>query len=555
MQKKSISKTLRVLLLGFVLGPSLLSGCGGAHNTFFGFTSGADYGDAPDGVASGYNSGITGHFPSRNSENGAHHLDLSDSAFGPLNADGSLSVSGEEDAIDPLDSDGVQNIDQPTGASDFDKRDDGLLSTMVVPNASNKLSFLVSVAASAPRQTRYVNILMDCDKDGKWSGSDSNGAEEHPVKNLAVNVTPGTTQAITTPEFLGCIEANPIWVRMTLTEKPIDLSAYPKGWDGRGEFETGETEDYLLRDHVALVIPDKNGGGGGGPFPPPPPPWPPVGGGGGGGGGGACEFWKTYGVTLCKGQSRTFLALVGGFAPDLVTASSSNPNIAAVEVNEANVTIKSGEEGEATITVTVIEDGCTYHVTVHVKVKKCEPAPKIDCCGAAQIAKDPSRCENCHVVGWKVHTNETPAGGGSSVDGGISETGSYGDTSGSVSKSTVVRIGNVIKIITTFYSCDPCPKEAIPGVDDDGDGIPNEEDWYPDTCYDPSEPHSFEEQLDVDRFFDSFFEVNTFLDLFDAKYFETYQEPYPEEFPGANIGEAYPGEVYTTTSPGTIALY
>ncbi|KAB2837287.1 hypothetical protein F9K50_11345, partial [bacterium] len=247
----------------------------------------------------------------------------------------------------------------------------------------------------------------------------------------------------------------------------------------------------------------------------------------------------TYGVTLCKGQSRTFLALVGGFAPDSVTATSSDSSVASVDVNEANVTIKGGEEGEATVNLTVVEDGCTYHITVKVKVKKCEPAPKIECCEPPQIAKDPSRCKNCRVVGWKVHTNETPGGGGSSADGGISETGSYGDTSGSVSKSTVVVVGNVIKIVTTYYECDPCPKQGIPGIDDDGDGIPNEYDWYPDTCYDMTEPHSFEEQLAVDSFFDVFFEVNTFLDLYDAKYFERQEEPNPEEFQQPSIGTPY----------------
>src|SRR5262245_4387214 len=63
----------------------------------------ADYGDAPDGLPSQYPSGITAHFPTQFVNNGAHHLDTTDSAFGPLKADGTLSVSAEKDATDTAD--------------------------------------------------------------------------------------------------------------------------------------------------------------------------------------------------------------------------------------------------------------------------------------------------------------------------------------------------------------------------------------------------------------------------------------------------------------------
>jgi hypothetical protein len=181
-----------------------------------------------------------------------------------------------------------------------------------------------------------------------------------------------------------------------------------------------------------------------------------------------------------------------------------------------------------------------------VTVKKCGPKPKIECCTAAEIAKDPSRCKNCKAVGWMIHTNETPAGGGDSVNGGIELTGSHGDTSGNNSKSTVVMVGNVIKVVTTYYQCEPCPEDEIideDGYDDDGDcdgdKIPNEQDWFPEEAYDPSNPHDFEEQLYVDSFFDVFFDVNNDHEIFDQRDFS--EEP-TENLPP--LEEEYPMNEY-----------
>src|SRR5258708_2988542 len=78
---------------------------------------------------------------------------------------------------------------------------------------------------------------------------------------------------------------------MTLSDTPIDATAFPSGWDGTGEFAKGETEDYLLQDHVALdlkhVIGGKGPGGGG-----TGPGTGPGGGTGGGGAGGGGWWWN-----------------------------------------------------------------------------------------------------------------------------------------------------------------------------------------------------------------------------------------------------------------------
>src|SRR5262249_6145208 len=139
------------------------------------------------------------------------------------------------------------------------------LSTILPPSASDKITFLMSVAAGAPKQTRYVNMVADWDQNGVWA--DQGGTEEWIVQNMPVDVDPGTTAPLTTPAFTAGAVTNNVWLRMTLSDTPIDPAAFPSGWDGTGEFAKGETEDYLLQDHVAMdlkhVIGPKAPGGGG----------------------------------------------------------------------------------------------------------------------------------------------------------------------------------------------------------------------------------------------------------------------------------------------------
>ncbi len=130
----------------------------------------ADYADAPDGMATFYPAGGTGLFPtlfatanSRVGAPGAHHLVTGQEWLGPM-----VSMTSDElDASDPADPDGVPNL---VGADGFD---DGLpplplflVLTSLPPSAS--LSFEVSVAPAAPIMTRYVNVLIDWDRDGVW---------------------------------------------------------------------------------------------------------------------------------------------------------------------------------------------------------------------------------------------------------------------------------------------------------------------------------------------------------------------------------------------------
>ncbi len=234
----------------------------------------ADFGDAPDGQDAYY--GITGHFPtlfntanSNFSNPGVHTLNIGEETLG-------TKVSAEKDANDPNDSDGVPNLVD----SDSDER------VFVVQDGLNaRLAFIVSVSNSAPEQNRYVNILIDFDQSGNWSNGTC-GAE-WVTTNMEINVSPGSSETIMTPDFAwgkGCTLPSPVWMRILLSRNKIDETAYSSvgGWDGSGEFKYGEVEDHFV------FLMEKP------PFPERVIKWPPVAGkppGGGpppgGGGGGA----------------------------------------------------------------------------------------------------------------------------------------------------------------------------------------------------------------------------------------------------------------------------
>ncbi len=96
----------------------------------------------------------------------------------------------------------------------------------------------------------YINVLIDWNQDGAWGGASvctatatPRSTDEHVLKNFPV---PGGTAAhlstMHPPDFL--IGPNPgyVWARLTITETPVSLP-----WDGSGEFNEGESEDYLLK--------------------------------------------------------------------------------------------------------------------------------------------------------------------------------------------------------------------------------------------------------------------------------------------------------------------
>lgn len=93
----------------------------------------------------------------------------------------------------------------------------------------------------------YVNVLIDWNQDGMWGGSSSCPpsvpAPEHVLVNHIVPpLFDGPLSATAPPSFLIGPNDGYVWVRFSITE-----SAVPLDWDGTGDFEDGESEDYLLR--------------------------------------------------------------------------------------------------------------------------------------------------------------------------------------------------------------------------------------------------------------------------------------------------------------------
>lgn len=205
-----------------------------------------DYGDAPDGYDAYY--GVPGRFPtlfnttnSKFTRPGGHTLNVGEETLG-------LNVSAEVDAIDPNDPDGVPNLVD----ADSDER-----IYVIVEGKKAKLAFTVTVSPNAPDVTRYANALIDFDQSGNWSA----GAygTEWVVVNLAVDVAPGSSETVITSWFSWGNKAvlpSPVWMRLSLTREKVSQSLFANvgGWDGSGQFEYGEIEDYFafLMDNPPL---------------------------------------------------------------------------------------------------------------------------------------------------------------------------------------------------------------------------------------------------------------------------------------------------------------
>ncbi len=220
---------------------------------FFGFVSAqaqapnGDYGDAPDGMDA--YPGIAGRFPTLyNSTSGligGHILKPGGEMIG-------TEVSAEDDANDPADPDGIQNL------VDTDRDDPVYLLIMAVSiPAKARLKFKVTIDDTAPKGKRYINVLFDFDKNGTWGGK-QNG-KEWAIQNQEIEIAPGSTEWVETDWFnwgSGMIMPTPVWARLAITRKPIDY----KDWKGQGAFEYGEIQDFLVELNAGHR---KRGGGGG----------------------------------------------------------------------------------------------------------------------------------------------------------------------------------------------------------------------------------------------------------------------------------------------------
>ncbi|MFZ4663823.1 MAG: S8 family serine peptidase, partial [Caldilineaceae bacterium] len=232
--------------------------------TLFHCRNRADLGDAPDGVntagvpMTSYPSAILAAFPTIYGEANA--------PLGPIhwrpNADIWLGrlVSGEREADQLPDSDGVSNLDLRTNLADRDGADDGLiLATLSLPEcALTRFQYGVTVAVKGT--VRYVNGWFDYNRDGDWNDSvlcteagKRYRVSEWAVRNQAIPVTLGVGYRLRTTPYFRTVNAptptNPLWLRITVSEQKAPLIPGKTLADGRGPtqgYRFGETEDYLL---------------------------------------------------------------------------------------------------------------------------------------------------------------------------------------------------------------------------------------------------------------------------------------------------------------------
>jgi len=118
--------------------------------------------------------------------------------------------------------------------------------------ANNQLSYRVYNEGEACAV--YLNVLVDQNRDGDWNDQVAcNGGPgcgfEWAVKNATVTLAPGCSSQLTPSFPIGIYAANPFlpaWIRITLTDDPVDDDFPWKGSAGLQDdaYSGGETEDY-----------------------------------------------------------------------------------------------------------------------------------------------------------------------------------------------------------------------------------------------------------------------------------------------------------------------
>jgi len=104
---------------------------------------------------------------------------------------------------------------------------------------------LLPVVTGAP-SAAYMNVLLDWNRDGAWGGTAAAcataAAPEHVLVNFPIpSGYDGPLSSLNPPDFLIGPWGGYCWARFTISEQPVS-----QDWDGAGQFEDGETEDYLL---------------------------------------------------------------------------------------------------------------------------------------------------------------------------------------------------------------------------------------------------------------------------------------------------------------------
>ncbi len=225
-----------------------------------------DYGDAPDGELSQYtvfDPNQAAAFPSLFSDGVDARFILHRNPIGSIILGPDFTI--EEDAL---------LVDRDV--------DDGWIPSSFEVCSQVQLELFVRVPEELKQEDGpyYLNALFDWDHDGRWSGASAclNTNDRKPpiqvgtpmaqpiplgwstpewvIQNLRLdqppfNVAKGFAGDVLLPFILTGPEKGEMWIRYTVTTEPIDEDEFVpaalggEGWDGRGDFEFGETEDYF----------------------------------------------------------------------------------------------------------------------------------------------------------------------------------------------------------------------------------------------------------------------------------------------------------------------
>ncbi len=176
-----------------------------------------DYGDAPDGGATGYTGGAgTGSFPTSPANAGPSHAAPFGAWLGEF-----VSLEMAPNTVDPA--------------------DDGLLFLQMseCDNSLAMISLNVSGLTDQERQSPvFLNIFADYNHDGDWQDAGGCAGNEHVAVNVPIGVSDVDALSVVTASFVGGDQVDEFWLRVMLT-----TSMYTVGAAGP---IAGETEDYLV---------------------------------------------------------------------------------------------------------------------------------------------------------------------------------------------------------------------------------------------------------------------------------------------------------------------
>ena len=220
-----------------------------------------DYGDAPEGAPAYPTLGITGLFPTcfGGPSGYVRHANLFPLAWFGLDMDSEPDGNGGfcptppyemDECWGSLDNDaGLVNTTtftiyqgnvQPCSVGPIDP----IAAPCSVVQWGGPIDMMVSNLSGAVAR---INVLFDWDQDGRWGGQSlcpgGGPVPEHVIQNLPVpDGYVGMLSGLSPGALLVGPHAGPVWARFTIS----DGVPVPIGWDGAEDFDTGETEDYLL---------------------------------------------------------------------------------------------------------------------------------------------------------------------------------------------------------------------------------------------------------------------------------------------------------------------